>query len=130
MANQFDLHCPKCGLEDFLDICAEIWVRLVEDGSDPDMAHNHDHHWTEKSSASCRSCGWLGRVGDLEQGDPYTVIGYFPDNEQKFVHHVYAPDADEAESSLGLSADYAVVAVLKGFHATHDKDACVSYHEV
>jgi hypothetical protein len=36
MPNAFDFKCPACGNEDQLDILASIWIRLTEDGTDPD----------------------------------------------------------------------------------------------
>lgn len=66
MPNAFDFKCPACGNDDQLDILASIWIRLTEDGTDPDAATNGDHEWNEHSAFSCTACGVMGKVANLE----------------------------------------------------------------
>lgn len=40
MTNAFNLSCPDCGEAGHIDIQALIWVRLTQDGTDADPAHD------------------------------------------------------------------------------------------
>jgi hypothetical protein len=66
MSNQFDYRCPKCGDTDQIDICAEVWVRLTEDGSDADLPMKGDHHWDESCIAECGACSHQATVADFD----------------------------------------------------------------
>jgi hypothetical protein len=35
--NFLEMRCPKCGNEDQLDIQANVWVRVCDDGFDDDV---------------------------------------------------------------------------------------------
>jgi hypothetical protein len=65
MSNQFDLRCPKCREQDSIDVLAAIWVRLTDDGTDPDLARHGSHEWDDKSPALCASCNHTGSVTDF-----------------------------------------------------------------
>lgn len=62
--NMFGLSCPKCGSEDRIDICIEVWARLTPDGTDADGPLNGGHEWDGSSVAVC-DCGWGGTVKEL-----------------------------------------------------------------
>ena len=64
MSNLFNMRCPKCGDESRIDILAEVWVRVAENGTDADAANNGDHHFTPESTAACY-CGHWGTVADF-----------------------------------------------------------------
>jgi hypothetical protein len=63
--NDFGMRCPKCHASDKIDVCADIWVRLCPDGTDPYEAQNQDHEWNEHSGAVCCGCGFGGNVSDF-----------------------------------------------------------------
>jgi hypothetical protein len=69
MTNCFDLRCPKCRKEDSIDILAAIWVRLTDDGTDPDLAKNYSHEWHDQSHARCIACEYSGKAGDFRQNE-------------------------------------------------------------
>lgn len=64
--NGWDMACPTCG-NDALDVAATIWVRLVPDGTDIDLAHNHDHEWDDSAACYCDHCQWAGTVKEAKQ---------------------------------------------------------------
>lgn len=66
MPNQFNMRCPKCLDDQRIDLRARVWVRLVEDGTDPDLAHNHDHNWDGDSICFCNNCNYLGAAVGFE----------------------------------------------------------------
>ena len=43
MTNEFNMRCPNCGSVDQIDIEAIVWVRLTDDGTDPDAARDGHH---------------------------------------------------------------------------------------
>ena len=65
---EYTYRCPKCGDTDSIDVCADIWVRLVQSGvdgefeSDPDLAANHDHEFDDNHGAVCQACGYNGNL--------------------------------------------------------------------
>ena len=65
--NLFDMRCPKCGGTDQIDILAEVWIRVCEDGTDADADASGcgDHHFTPASRACC-ACGYSATVADFE----------------------------------------------------------------
>lgn len=66
--NAFALHCPACGDAAHLDIQAQVWVRLTDDGTDADEAHDGSHHWDDESYYFCTRYASSGRVRDLGSG--------------------------------------------------------------
>jgi hypothetical protein len=74
MSNFFDMRCPKCGDEDHIDIAAEVWVRLTDDGDDADASRCGDHTWTHESAATCEACGHHGTVADFTPKPPPTPL--------------------------------------------------------
>lgn len=62
---EWAMKCPKCGSDESIDICAEHWVRLTEDGTDNDGSTCGDTHWDDDSRAAC-DCGFQGTVKDFE----------------------------------------------------------------
>ncbi len=69
MTSLIRLRCPQCGSNDTLDINANIWVRLTDDGTDPDLAASRDHEWDDASHIRCASCGHSGKVGDFHPNE-------------------------------------------------------------
>jgi hypothetical protein len=65
MANSFNYACPSCKGTDSIDIAAQVFVRLVPDGTDCDLSRDGDHTWEDDSPATC-GCGWVGTVKDLD----------------------------------------------------------------
>ena len=74
MTSLIRLRCPQCGNNDNLDINANIWVRLTDDGTDPDLAASRDHEWDDASHIRCVSCGHSGTVGNFHQNE---YMAYF-----------------------------------------------------
>ena len=73
MSDQIELRCPHCACRDRIDIAANVWVRVTEDGSDADESHDGTHHWTDESAAYCCACGHPGFVdGELKRLDSLT----------------------------------------------------------
>lgn len=97
MTSLIRLRCPQCGKHDHLDINANIWVRLTDDGTDADLAASRDHEWGDASHIRCASCGHSGKVGDFH---PNEYTAYFRTTagpaEDIFV-------ADTAEQALELA---------------------------
>ena len=62
MTNEFNMRCPKCGSADQIDIEAIVWVRLTDDGTDPDAARYGHHEWDGASHARCDACDHRGIV--------------------------------------------------------------------
>jgi len=62
MTNCFEMRCPKCGGCDEIDVLAQVWIRLCEDGTDADTSENGDHEFGEDSPVSCGGCGHAGTV--------------------------------------------------------------------
>lgn len=65
--NDFSMKCPSCGSDDALDVCAKVWVRLCDDGTDADASHDGSHEWDDDSPCMCNECGWEGTVKDAEE---------------------------------------------------------------
>jgi hypothetical protein len=65
MSNIFDMRCPACGGTDQIDILAEVWIRMCEDGTDADASGRGDHHFTPESTACC-ACGHWATVADFD----------------------------------------------------------------
>jgi hypothetical protein len=63
--NDFGMSCPKCKASSQIDVCANIWVRLCRDGTDPYEAANQDHEWTDTSAAYCENCDHCGTVASF-----------------------------------------------------------------
>lgn len=66
--------CPSCLSHEHIDICADIWVRLVQNSADNfetdiDEAHNHDHEWDGNHGATCQNCGFGHNVDRFETED-------------------------------------------------------------
>jgi ribosomal protein L37AE/L43A len=69
MPNFLDLVCPSCGRDDCVEIAAHIWVRVTQDGTDPDQAETRDHEYHQRSPAICSRCGFVGTVSHFEPQD-------------------------------------------------------------
>lgn len=69
MSNLFDMHCPKCGSEDQIDIQASIWIRVCTDSTDADAANCGDHEFTPDSTACCNACGYWATVAAFTAGE-------------------------------------------------------------
>lgn len=66
VATYHQVLCPKCGGDQRLEVVAQLWVRLVEDGTD-DSECDHDQTYDEAASACCRACGWHGLYCELSE---------------------------------------------------------------
>jgi hypothetical protein len=66
MGNAFNLKCPRCGNTDKIDIRASVWIRVTDDGTDPDEAFDGSHEWGDKSEAKCNACNQHGKVHQFE----------------------------------------------------------------
>jgi ribosomal protein S27E len=66
MSNFLDLRCPNCDDDDQVDILAKSWVRVTDEGTDPDQAGNRDWCYTPASAAECGVCGHSGVLADFE----------------------------------------------------------------
>lgn len=64
MPNQFDMHCPKCGSDDYIDVMASSWRRLMENGTDGDISFQGSS-WEPTSAARCGDCGFKATVADF-----------------------------------------------------------------
>lgn len=67
MANQWGYVCPSCGDSEFIDVVAQVWVRLVEDGTDDSLPMEQAVEWDGNATAKCSAggCDWGGKVDDL-----------------------------------------------------------------
>ena len=63
--SEWEMACPKCSADHAIDICANIWVRLSADGTDPYEAEIQHHDWGDENDATCAACGHAGTVGDF-----------------------------------------------------------------
>ena len=68
LGNQHGYQCPQCKQGDRLEIAGMAWFTLSHDGADISR-HNGDIEWLDGSSASCRNCDWVGKVGQLRIED-------------------------------------------------------------
>lgn len=62
-----DYHCPKCEEHTSIDILAEVWVRLTEEGTDADASGDGSHIWGEDNRARCCDCDYQGFVRDFQR---------------------------------------------------------------
>ena len=60
------LACPKCKLDDCLDVQMTAWTRLTRFGSDATQAMDGSEEWDKSSQIVCRSCGHQGAVADFD----------------------------------------------------------------
>lgn len=67
-ANPWGFECPECKAPDEIDICAAVWVRVSQDGTDVTAAANGDHEWNDDSRAVCGACGHAGSVKTFTPG--------------------------------------------------------------
>lgn len=62
----FHLACPRCGLDDKIDIKGHMQVRVTAFGGDPDKAEDHGSFgWDDDSDATCQACLYEGTVTDF-----------------------------------------------------------------
>lgn len=60
----------------------------------------------------------------------YTVVGYWPDTDQRFTAWLSAATAAEAESQcIDENPGISVCAVFAGEHAAVDTDSCVRHSD-
>lgn len=69
MSNFLDAKCPKCGRTDQIDVAATVWLRLVDDGTDADLAEDGDHEYSPESMANCEACGHSGELQTFTPAD-------------------------------------------------------------
>jgi hypothetical protein len=62
MSNFLDLRCPECGDQHRIDILAELWVRVTDDGTDADASGYGDHYYTPESATLCARCGHCDKL--------------------------------------------------------------------
>lgn len=56
-SDNWNCQCPECGQTEQIDVAATVWVRLVGDGTDADLAQIGDHDFDGDSPALCGHCG-------------------------------------------------------------------------
>lgn len=66
MSNLLNLRCTMCTATDSIDILAAVWVRVTDDGTDADLAHDGSHEYTLESTATCAACGQQATVADFK----------------------------------------------------------------
>jgi predicted nucleic-acid-binding Zn-ribbon protein len=54
----YNLTCPACGSDEFLQVMIETWADLSTEGTEP----FGDHEWNEYSSCRCVNCGFDSAV--------------------------------------------------------------------
>ena len=54
--------CPKCGKDDQLIVAAQVWVKLVPDGTED---HGGDTEFDDHHVMRCDSCMFSGTVADF-----------------------------------------------------------------
>jgi len=64
--NDWNMACPTCKRTDKIDIQALVWVRLLPDGTDPDLTDDRSHIWDDGSKACCTHCGTSGAVWEFK----------------------------------------------------------------
>lgn len=64
--NQFCMRCPACRESSGIDVSAQVWVRLVRDGTDADESQDGSHEWADDSPARCTGCDYTGKVADFK----------------------------------------------------------------
>ena len=69
MSNFLDLRCPECGDQDRIDILAELWVRVTDNGTNADASCDGAHFYTPKSTAQCARCAYWATVADFHADD-------------------------------------------------------------
>jgi hypothetical protein len=63
----WDMACPQCGKDGYIEIAMTVWGRLTPDGTDIDAATTGgDHEWTPESPATCCACGYSATVLDFD----------------------------------------------------------------
>jgi hypothetical protein len=67
MTDFFDMRCPQCGDERFIDIEATVRVRVCCDGTDADASADSTHIFNADSLAFCGRCGFRGTVRTFER---------------------------------------------------------------
>ena len=63
--------CPKCGSDDQIDVCANVWVRLCANGTDVFGSENGDQEWDDDSPCSCHVCDYYGPVGSFTSSEDF-----------------------------------------------------------
>ena len=58
MSSFLDLRCPQCGDQDCIDILAEVWVRVTDDGTDADASRRDEE--TECFALAATGCASRG----------------------------------------------------------------------
>lgn len=69
VTENWGIRCPACGDCDEIDIAATLWVRLCPDGTDPQLAANGDHEWSDDHAACCNACSFVGKVCDFRTAE-------------------------------------------------------------
>src|ERR1700741_4405824 len=62
--NNWEMKCPDCGCDDFLQVRVPLWVHLYKDGSE---VIQQDHEWDSDSQCLCENCDYQNRVGLFEE---------------------------------------------------------------
>lgn len=62
VTKMWEMQCPNCGFDTRIDISAQVYVRLLPDGTSPDEAEDSSHVWDNSSTAVCYECGHVGTV--------------------------------------------------------------------
>lgn len=110
--------CPKCGSDDQIDVCASVWVRLCDDGTDAYESENGDQEWDDNSPCSCHVCDYYGTVGsfainpDFEQFvEDYIACALWSSNDESNdspMDENYGPEDIASEAMQRIRTDCAV----------------------
>jgi hypothetical protein len=65
VTSEYGMCCPKCGEDDRIHICATVWVKLYDDGTDLPESGDGDTEWTDESPCKCNHCDQTGNVRDF-----------------------------------------------------------------
>lgn len=94
--------CPKCGSDDQIDVCANVWVRLCDNGTDAYESENGDQEWDDDSPCSCNVCDYDGTVGsfainpDFEQFvTDYIACALWSSNDESDINGDMSASLDE-----------------------------------
>jgi hypothetical protein len=64
--DEWKMACPKCGVDEAIHICAEVYVQLSVAGTEP---VDGGYDWDKDSRAVCTACHFGGCVSDFYLGE-------------------------------------------------------------
>lgn len=67
MPNFLNLVCPRCGADDRVEIASQLWLRVTETGTEPDLTGWYDY--APNSPAICTNCSYVGTLRQFEDAE-------------------------------------------------------------